>query len=99
MTLEEIAEASGPAMMLEDRSPLGDPRHRSIERAIELEPEVAADAYVAAADLAERLGDEALALRRLRQAYGIEPGNQAIADRLREFGEVPGPTIALPPGV
>lgn len=88
-------ELAGFAMELDDPDTARD----AIERSIELEPEAAADAYVAAADLAERLGDEALALRRLRQAYGIEPGNQAIADRLREFGEVPGPTISLPPGV
>ncbi|MAD19975.1 MAG: hypothetical protein CMJ52_07105 [Planctomycetaceae bacterium] len=86
-------ELAGFAMELDDPDTARD----AIERAIELESTSAA--YVAAADLAERLGDEALALRRLRQAYGIEPGNQVISDRLREFGEVPGPTIALPPGV
>ena len=51
------------------------------------------------ADLAERLGDTDLALRRLRQAYGIEAENAVIADRLREYGEIPGPTVVLPPGV
>ena len=88
-------ELAGFAMELDDPDTARD----AIERAIELDPEASAGAYVAAADLAERLGDEALALRRLRQAYGIEPGNQSISNRLREFGEVPGPTIALPPGV
>ena len=88
-------ELAGFAMELDDPDTARD----AIERAIELEPATAAEAYIAAADLAERLGDETLALRRLRQAYGIDPGDQSISDRLREFGEVPGPTIALPPGV
>jgi tetratricopeptide (TPR) repeat protein len=88
-------ELAGFAMELDDPDTARD----AIERAIELEPATAAEAYIAAADLAERLGDETLALRRLRQAYGIDPGDQSISDRLREFGEVPGPTISLPPGV
>lgn len=71
----------------------------AIERAIELDATGSAAAYLAAADLAERLGDTDLALRRLRQAYGIEAENAVIADRLREYGEVPGPTVVLPPGV
>ena len=71
----------------------------AIERAIELDPTGSAAAYLAAADLAERLGDTDLALRRLRQAYGIEVDNSVIADRLREYGEIPGPTVVLPPGV
>ncbi len=71
----------------------------AIERAIELDATGSAAAYLAAADLAERLGDTALALRRLRQAYGIEAENAVIADRLREYGEIPGPTVVLPPGV
>jgi tetratricopeptide (TPR) repeat protein len=71
----------------------------AIERAIELDATGSAAAYLAAADLAERLGDTDLALRRLRQAYGIEVENDEIADRLREYGEIPGPTVVLPPGV
>ena len=57
-----------------------------------------AEPYLLAADLAEQLGDDDTAIRRLRQAYGLEPGNEEIRNRLRAHGEVPGPTIALAPG-
>ena len=95
----EDAEAwlllAGFAMELDDPDNARD----AIERAIELDSTGSAAAYLAAADLAERLGDTDLALRRLRQAYGIEVENDVIADRLREYGEIPGPTVVLPPGV
>ena len=70
----------------------------AIDTAIALDPESSVEPYLAAADLAERLGDIPLAVRRLRQAYGIEPRNAEVARRLRGHGEIPGPTIALPPG-
>ena len=56
------------------------------------------DPYLLAASFAERLGDLDLALRRLRQAYGIDPYDENVNDRLTALGEVPGPTLALPPG-
>ncbi len=76
-----------------------DTAKQSIERAIEIDPESSASYYVLAADIdIELLQDTTSALRRLRQAYGLEPGNQEIADRLRAYGEIPGPTLVLPPG-
>lgn len=54
--------------------------------------------YIEAARLAERIGDQREAIRRLRQAYGVAPGNPVVSAMLVEYGEVPGPTIALPPG-
>ena len=54
--------------------------------------------YIQAAAFAEAIGDMDEALRRLRQAYGINPGDTRVTQRLRDLGEVPGPTIALPPG-
>ncbi len=79
----------------------GDPdtARQAIERAIEADPTGSADPYLVAADLEESLGNTSQALRRLRQAHGIELRNQAILDRLRAYGEVPGPTLVLPPGV
>jgi len=70
----------------------------AIDTAIALDPESSVEPYLAAADLAERLGDIPLAVRRLRQAYGLDPRNETIRRRLRGHGEIPGPTIALPPG-
>ncbi|MHC4211298.1 MAG: tetratricopeptide repeat protein [Planctomycetota bacterium] len=56
------------------------------------------DPDVVDAQFAEDLGDMDQALRRLRQAYGINPRDPRVGQRLRELGEVPGPTIVLPPG-
>lgn len=54
--------------------------------------------YLMAAALAEEVGNVDVAIRRLRQAYGIDPYNGEVRERLVLLGEVPGPTIALPPG-
>jgi Flp pilus assembly protein TadD len=70
----------------------------AIETAIMLDNGQTVTPYLAAADLAERLGDLEGAVRYLRQAYGIDPYNDKINDRLRALGEVPGPTLAMPPG-
>jgi tetratricopeptide (TPR) repeat protein len=67
-------------------------------RAIEIDPAGGPEAYVASAELERSLGDNTEALRRLRQAYGLAPDDPSIADRLRAYGEVPGPTLVLPPG-
>jgi tetratricopeptide (TPR) repeat protein len=75
-----------------------DSARSSIHKAIDLDRGRTADPYLAAADLAERLGDRELMMRRLRQAYGIAPWDQTINGRLVANGEVPGPTLALPPG-
>lgn len=70
----------------------------AIMRSIEIDPEGGPEAYLASADLERSLGENATALRRLRQAYGLAPEDPAIADLLRSYGEVPGPTLVLPPG-
>lgn len=79
----------------------GDPdtARQAVLRAIETDPTGSAAPYLVAADLEESLGNTAEALRRLRQAHGIELRDDAILDRLRAYGEVPGPTLVLPPGV
>jgi len=71
----------------------------AIDRAIERAGTRDVAPYLAAASLAERMGDHGDAVRRLRQAYGIDPGDERVASRLRDLGEVPGPTLALPPGL
>ena len=70
----------------------------AIHRAIDIDGEKSAEPYLKAADLAERLGNDNEALRRLRQAYGRDPNNEQVEKRLREYGEIPGPSIALEPG-
>jgi tetratricopeptide (TPR) repeat protein len=70
----------------------------ALETAIALDGGQSVEPYLAAADLAADLGDPEMAVYRLRQAFGIDPHDGRISDRLRALGEVPGPTIALPPG-
>ena len=75
-----------------------DSANLAVETAIEIDDGRTPQPYLDSADLAERLGDLELAIRRLRQAYGIDPDDEAISDRLMALGEIPGPTVALPPG-
>lgn len=76
-----------------------DTAKEAIVRAIEIDPDGTAAYYILAAEIdVDLLQDTNSALRRLRQAYGLEPGNQEIADRIRAYGEIPGPTLVLPPG-
>lgn len=70
----------------------------AIMRSIEIDPTSGPEVYLASASLERSLGENATALRRLRQAYGLAPEDPAIADLLRSYGEVPGPTLILPPG-
>ncbi len=79
---------------------LGDPdsARAANQTAIMIDEGETVEPYLQAAIIAEQLGDVDEALRRLRQAYGIDPADSRVTDRLRALGEVPGPTIALPPG-
>jgi tetratricopeptide (TPR) repeat protein len=79
---------------------MGDPDSAkvAIETAIVMDEGRSVEPYLDAATMAEQLGDMDLAVRRLRQAYGINPLDQRVRRRLQALGEVPGPTIALPPG-
>ncbi|MHC4082402.1 MAG: tetratricopeptide repeat protein [Planctomycetota bacterium] len=75
-----------------------DSAQTAFETAIVLDDGRTVEPYLQAAKFAEDLGDMDQALRRLRQAYGINSRDTRVNKRLRELGEVPGPTIALPPG-
>jgi tetratricopeptide (TPR) repeat protein len=66
--------------------------------AIEVDEGRSVEPYLVAAELHARLGDTEEVLRRLRQAYGVNPRHAEVLAKLKEYGEVPGPTIALPPG-
>jgi hypothetical protein len=54
--------------------------------------------YLKAVEVARLVGDEKTAVRRLRQAYAIDPKAPAVVSRLAEFGLADDPTTALPPG-
>ncbi len=70
----------------------------AVETAIELDDGQSPEPYLVAADLAETLGDRENAVRRLRQAYGVAPGDEEVEAAMEALGEVPGPSYALPPG-
>ncbi len=70
----------------------------AIETAIELDDTNAVEPYHHAAALAIQVQDRARAWRRLRQAYGLDPRNPDTIAMIRQIGEIPGPSIALPPG-
>lgn len=53
--------------------------------------------YVAIADFYTSIGDEPNAVLALRYANYVAPGNLDVAERLRKFGIVPGPTITEAP--
>lgn len=52
---------------------------------------------MALADFYTSIGDAASAKRRLRMALYIDPANPEVSQRLRDMGEIPGPSLALPP--
>ena len=102
LRIRAIDNADSTAWMLlaEYALQLDDPdtAETAIRRAIELIGDTSPRPYLLAADLQERLGNEQEALRRLRQAYGRASANPEVDRRLREYGELPGPSISLPPG-
>lgn len=57
-----------------------------------------AEPYYHAAVMLGRIGRSEDAIRRLRQAYAIDPGNEEVSVLLVEYGEIPGPTLGLAPG-
>ncbi len=54
--------------------------------------------YYRMAMLQDQLGNGEQALRRLRQAYGINPEDPRVRAALQERGQILGPTLALPRG-
>ncbi|HBS28419.1 MAG TPA: hypothetical protein DEB06_02975 [Phycisphaerales bacterium] len=51
----------------------------------------------ALADLYRKVGKDSAALERYRMCYYLDPTSREIHSLIREFGEVPGPSIALRP--
>lgn len=56
-----------------------------------------AEPWIAMAAFYELVGDRGNAIDALRHAYAINPANQSVADRLRHYGIVPGPTAGILP--
>jgi Flp pilus assembly protein TadD len=70
----------------------------AIDTAIEIDKGRTTDPYLDAATLAERLGQLDEAVRRLRQALGIDTRDYRVRERLRALGEDPDTLMPLPPG-
>jgi Flp pilus assembly protein TadD len=68
------------------------------ETAILIDDGLSTDPYLQAYAVAERIGDMDAGVRRLRQAYGINPEDRRVIQLLDDLGEIRGPTLALPPG-
>jgi tetratricopeptide (TPR) repeat protein len=54
--------------------------------------------YWRMAMLQEKLGNESETIRRLRQAYGINPQDPRVQEALQQRGQILGPTLGLPRG-
>ena len=81
-------------------SQLNDPdsAKTAVETAIELDNGMTTDPYVQAAELAEKLGDQELAARRIKQAYGINPSDRRVLETMQRMGMNPAETSPVPPG-
>ena len=67
------------------------------ETAIRLDNDQTVEPYLSAAALETRLGNETDAIVYLRRGYAVDPLDKRVQQRLRELGEIPGPTLAMPP--
>jgi tetratricopeptide (TPR) repeat protein len=70
----------------------------ALDTAIDYDDGTSVEPYLDAAAFAQQVGDLDEAIRRLRQAYGIDPRDGRVTEGLTALGEIPGPTLALPPG-
>jgi predicted Zn-dependent protease len=75
-----------------------DSAQTAVDTAIQLDNGQTTEPYLEAARLAERLGQMDEAVRRLRQAYGVNPQDRRVHERLTKLGETPGQVTPLPPG-
>ncbi len=94
MTLSSLAESVGDS----------DTAMQAADDAIKVNEPVpgerlSTEPYLRAADVCFKFGREEEGVRRLRQAYGINPDDPRVAQQLREHGVQPSKAIVLPPGV
>ena len=65
----------------------------AVQEALVLDISDSPEPYIAAAELAERLGDIDGALQSLKIAWTLDPENNRVHAMIRGLGEVPGPTM------
>jgi tetratricopeptide (TPR) repeat protein len=69
----------------------------AITSALQVKGESQWKAYVRASEMASDAGNGELAVRRIRQAYALNPYSPVVIDRMRSLGVEPGPEAPLPP--
>ncbi|MFO0827167.1 MAG: tetratricopeptide repeat protein [Phycisphaerales bacterium] len=74
-----------------------DLENMAIANALRMRSDGQWQAYVYDAQRAEKHGEKDLAIRRLRQAYFVNPYSPVVITMLQERGEETGPTTGLPP--
>ena len=74
-----------------------DSAERALVTAAKLDAGQTPGPQLALATFYETVGDETLAVRRLRMALYTDIENREAIERLRAKGHIPGPTFALPP--
>ena len=67
-----------------------------IQQAMVVDDASSVDPYLTAATLSEQMGDLDAAMRYLHTGWQVDPTNEELAARLRGYGVVPGPTLAMP---
>lgn len=90
MLAEQVGDADTALQAADDSIKVNDPLPG--QRA-SVEP------YLRAADVCFHFGREEQGVRRLRQAYGLNPDDPRTAQALREHNVAPSKAIILPPGV
>jgi tetratricopeptide (TPR) repeat protein len=74
-----------------------DRAERSLQTAANIDGGQSVQPQLALADFHRRLGDDEAAMDRYRMALFVDPNNEAASDAIRAYGEIPGPTLAIPP--
>jgi len=70
---------------------------QALEQAIELDAGESADPYVAQATFYRSIGDTENELRSLRVVLSFDLENETVNARIRELGQIPGPSLAITP--
>jgi predicted Zn-dependent protease len=78
---------------------LGDPdgAERAFKMAAKVDAGKTLEPQIALADFYHSIGDKVNEKRRLRMALYIDPSNPQLYTRLKDLGEIPGPSLALHP--
>lgn len=74
-----------------------DRAERALKTAARVDGGQSVEPQLALAGFHQRLGNDDEALRRYRMALFVEPDNEIANQEIRAYGEIPGPTLALPP--